>query len=470
VPESPWILDSERNRGIVDGLRALGIVLVVAFHGAFVFAKVLPRPQFDAFVATMPAALNIVWQALGSEVVFFTSGFLLSYLLLREQGRYGSIDARTFWLRRGTRIVPLFVLALAIFMIGRTLHWDRLATNLLFCARISGFFELTPRGGKNYIPVGWSLEVMVHAYLLLPFLARLVVRTRWPLTVALLIAGLSVVPRYLALAAEPAAYSIPAYEIVEAGEIPQVHRDLYYLTWFRLTPFLLGLAAAVALTRHRACLERWHASPWRANASLALGLGLVAASGFLPLQDRHSFVYALFEPRAWLWFWSCQRAVLIVGLAIVTIALLTAPRGAPALLGRLLAWRGFGPISHGIYSIYLFHFAALIPAALLMFAPAVVEGIAVSPSLDRGVLLENISASIGSASAWQYLLMVLAAVWLSVRLAGFLTRRLETPAQQWLRRRIPRPERPLLPEVAAAEGAARNRLDGSGRSGAHPAR
>jgi peptidoglycan/LPS O-acetylase OafA/YrhL len=57
--------------------------------------------------------------------------------------------------------------------------------------------------------------------------------------------------------------------------------------------------------------------------------------------------------------------------------------------------------------------------------------------------------------------MVLAAVWLSARLAGFLTRRVEAPAQRWLRRRIPGPARQLLPEVAAAERAARNRQDGS---------
>src|SRR5690606_37376397 len=80
VTRSTWLLDSERNRRVVDGLRAIGIILVIAFHSAFVFAKILPRPKFDAFVATMPGAFNVVWQALGSEVVFFSSGFLLSYL------------------------------------------------------------------------------------------------------------------------------------------------------------------------------------------------------------------------------------------------------------------------------------------------------------------------------------------------------------------------------------------------------
>ncbi len=438
---SPWLLDSEHNRRVVDGLRAIGIILVVAFHGAFVFVKVLPREQLDAFVAGMPAVFNIVWQALGSEVVFFASGFLLSYLLLREHGRHGSIDVRTFWIRRLSRIVPLFLVALAIFMLGRNFYWDRLLTNLLFVARIDGHLGITEHGGKNYIPVGWSLEVMVHAYLALPFLVRGVLWTRRPFTCAMFLAVASVVPRYFALALEPEVHSLRAYEILDIGEVPLVLRDLYYLTWFRLTPFLLGLAAAVAVTRHRASLERWCSSPTRATFTVASGAALVAASGFMPVQAEGSFVYDLFGTREWLWFWSCQRAVLIAGLAIVLLTVLASARGVPGLLGRFLALRVFGPISHGIYSIYLFHFACLIPAALVVFLPAVVTGIARSPSFDRKVLLEHVSASIGTATVWHYLCVVVIAVWLSTLLAGFLTRVIETPLQERLRARLARRSR-----------------------------
>ncbi|MBX3464823.1 MAG: acyltransferase [Planctomycetes bacterium] len=454
MPASPagrWLLDSDHNRAVVDGLRAIGIMLVVAFHGAFVFAKVLPRPQLESFIDRMPGVLNIVWQALGSEMVFFTSGFLLAYLLLREHARYGSIDLRDFWLRRGSRIVPLFLLALLVFMIGRRFHWDRIATNLLFCSRISGHFGLTANGGKNYIPVGWSLEVMVHAYLLLPFLVLGVLRTRWPLVAALALTALSVLPRYLALAADLDVCALPAYQILDTERIPQIHKDLYYLTWFRLTPFVLGLAAAVAATHHRAWLERWCASPWRSTTTMALGLALVAASGFQPLHRSDGWIYAAFSARDWLWFWTCQRAVLTAGLALVLLVALSVRQGAPALVGRALAWRGFRPVSHGIYSVYLFHFVGLIPAALLVFLPAVVQGIADSPSWNRKVLLEHMSAAIGSASVWQYLLMVAAAVWLATKLATWLTRVVEAPLQRRLRERRRTRPRALLPHIAAEE-------------------
>jgi peptidoglycan/LPS O-acetylase OafA/YrhL len=434
-PDSAWLLDSDHRRRIVDGLRAIGIMLVVAFHCAILFTRILPRPEVDAFMASLPGVFNVVWQALGSELVFFTSGFLLSYLLLREHARRGSIDKRAFWIARAARILPLFLLAMCVFLIGRTLHWDRILANLLFSARIAGYFEITPHAGKNIIPVGWSLEVMVHAYFALPFLVLGVLRTRWPLIAALALAALSVLPRLLVLAADPAAYTLPAYRFVDGVDVPQVHKDLYYLTWFRLTPFLLGLAAAVAVTHHRAALERWCALPWRAPATLAAGLMLVAASAFLPLQRKGAFVYDLFGPREWLWFWSCQRAVLIVGMALVLLTVLVASRGAPALLGRGLAWRAFTPVSHGIYAILLFHFLCLVPAALVVFLPAVVEGIARSPSFARAALTENIRASIASASVWQYLVMVVLTVWLSTRLAGFLARVVEAPVQRWRRTR-----------------------------------
>jgi peptidoglycan/LPS O-acetylase OafA/YrhL len=410
-------------------------MLVVAFHGAFVFVKILPRPQLEGFMANLPGVFNIVWQALGSEIVFFSSGFLLSYLLLREHGRTGAINKSAFWMRRAVRILPLFLIALVVFMIGRRLYWDRMLTNLLFCARIFEYFDWTRRGGKNIIPVGWSLEVIVHAYLLLPFLVLGILRTRWPLTAALALVVIGVVPRWLTLAANPEAYTTPAYQILDAGRVPQVHKDLYYLTWYRLTPFLLGLAAAVLVTHHRARVERWCASPWRATATLAAGLVIVAASAFLPLHQKGTFVYDLFGPRQWLWFWSCQRAVLIVGAAIILVTVLLATRGAPALLGRAFAWRGFSPVSHGIYAIYLFHFICLVPAALLVFLPGVVKGIATSPSLDRKVVTANVSASIASASTWQYVVMVVLAVWLSTKLANFLARVVEGPVQRWYRAR-----------------------------------
>jgi peptidoglycan/LPS O-acetylase OafA/YrhL len=444
-PARGWLLDSEHNRRVVDGLRAIGIVLVVAFHGAFLFTKVLTPAQLDGFVAGLPSVLNVVWQALGSELVFFSSGFLLCYLLLREHGRYGSIDARDFWIRRASRILPLFLLALAVFMIGRSFHWDRFLANLLMVSRVTGHFDLLPHAGKNYVPVGWSLEVMVQVYAALPLIVWFVLRTRRPLAAALVLVLLSIAPRWIALAADPVASATPYHELVHGGDAPQLLEDLYYLTWFRLTPFLIGLVAAVVATHHRAALEHWCRSTRRATATLLVGAAFVVASSSLPLHARDGWVYEAFTTWHWQVFWTMQRAVLVTGAALVLLTLLGTQRGPAGLAGRLLAWRGFAPVSSGIYSIYLFHFVCLVPAAVVVFLPAVVEGIANAPSLDRKVLVEHVSLAIDSANVGQYLAMVAIAVWLSARLATFLTRVVEQPVQDWLRTRYRRRERVLLP-------------------------
>ena len=95
-----FILDEYRNRRLIDGIRAIGILLVLLFHVLFGLSRVLPEAGMDRLIAGFPAALNIAWQALGTEIIFFISSFLLSYLLLREFALRGSIDIRDYLVRR----------------------------------------------------------------------------------------------------------------------------------------------------------------------------------------------------------------------------------------------------------------------------------------------------------------------------------------------------------------------------------
>jgi peptidoglycan/LPS O-acetylase OafA/YrhL len=444
-----WLLDGAHQRRVVDGIRALGIVLVVAFHAAFLTTKLLPREPLERFIHGLPQILNIVWQALGSEIVFLASGFLLSYILIREHLRYGSIDFGQFYVRRVSRIVPLFLLALAVYSIGRSLHPDRVLANLLFVSRAAGYFEIGSHTGKNYIPVGWSLEVMMQVFLALPFVVWALLRSRWPLLVAVLLTMASVAPRYAALSSDVNSYTQPYYELVFGGSAPQIQKDLYYLTWFRLTPFLLGLVGAILVTVHRERVAAFLRSPARAGALAALGVALFLASGSLPLHDPEGAVYAWFGPQAWHWFWTVQRAVLGLGVLALLLAVLHQERGFAGVLGRGLALRMWQPISAGIYSIYLFHFACLLPAALVVFSPSVVrtaldtESFAPA-SFDRKDFVARLGQNLDGVTLWHYLAMVAIAVWLSTKLATFLTRKLEAPSQAWLRRRFPGRQRTLV--------------------------
>ncbi|MGZ4680857.1 MAG: acyltransferase family protein [Acidimicrobiales bacterium] len=72
-------------RADIDGLRAVAILLIVAFH-----AKL---PFFDGgFV--------------GVDVFFVISGYLITRNLLDESGATGRVRLLTFWSKRVRRLVP----------------------------------------------------------------------------------------------------------------------------------------------------------------------------------------------------------------------------------------------------------------------------------------------------------------------------------------------------------------------------
>jgi peptidoglycan/LPS O-acetylase OafA/YrhL len=87
----------------LNGIRCIAAFLVVFHHleqakGAFQIASFYGQP--------------IVKHAgrLGVGLFFVLSGFLITYLLLDERGRYGNVDAKKFYLRRVFRIWPIYFL------------------------------------------------------------------------------------------------------------------------------------------------------------------------------------------------------------------------------------------------------------------------------------------------------------------------------------------------------------------------
>ena len=90
----------------LDGLRALAIAAVVAYH------------------------LDPTWLPggfLGVDVFFVVSGFLITTLLQREAATRGSVDLRRFWTRRARRLVPAIVVCVtASVLVARVVHHDLL--------------------------------------------------------------------------------------------------------------------------------------------------------------------------------------------------------------------------------------------------------------------------------------------------------------------------------------------------------
>jgi peptidoglycan/LPS O-acetylase OafA/YrhL len=403
------LLDDHKHRSVIDFMRAAGILLVICFHVIIGLTTLVDADQMPGYIDEVPRAFNIMWQAMGSEIIFLFSGFLLSYLLMREYVRTSHIDVRDFYLRRLSRIVPLYLVAILLYALVRDFTAGELFLNVLFVSQIFG--------ATTIVPVGWSLEVLMQSYVLLPFLVLLLLRSGHPLKLcAVAIAGFLAL-RYSAFALDPISYLTPIHELFVDTDTTATQDAAYYLLHFRATPFLLGFFFAHLVIYRDAALQTLFSRRGIAPLVLIISLATVVLSGFLPVHDPDSFIYAIAADRFWLYFWTFQRFVFSIGICGMA---LTAWYGSSPLvefLCRATRWPVWKTVSSNIYSIYLFHPVFLIPGAVIGFRTVSRE--AIFP-----IHILEIVATI-----------ILVAMFATL-FGSMTTRYLELPAQRWIRKRF----------------------------------
>jgi peptidoglycan/LPS O-acetylase OafA/YrhL len=363
------------------------------------------------YIDAIPPVFNILWQAQGSELVFVFSGFLLSYLLLRELKLRGNIDLRDFYVRRAARIVPLYLVGLAFYALIGKWSWTDLVFNLLFISKLAD--------ARTIIPVGWSLEVLVQSFLILPVVVFVFMRSRIPVILTLGAIVVSLAARYLALAADPESYGIPIHMLLSGGSTPDTIDDLYYHLGYRATPFLLGFLMAYLVVYREALIERVFGGRLALGIMLPLSILIIIAASFLPVQDPTSWLYAVTDERFTFWYWVMQRFVFAVGICLLSLVFWHSSSRLFAPLIRLASWRMWHAVAENIYSIYLFHPVFLIPAAVVGFRTWKTEEVMPVHMLELVVT------------------MVVAAI-LSTLLGKVLTRYIEAPSRNWLRKRYGR--------------------------------
>ncbi len=144
----------------LDGLRMVAVLTVILNHVGY---------------AAVPADLGV-------SIFFVLSGFLITWLLLKEKERTGAISLKSFYLRRLFRLLPAYYVFLAIVLtnyFGRShgdVHprTDIILPSLLYYANYFNAFHDHP---PTPISHTWSLAVEEQFYLLWPlafsfFMAR----------------------------------------------------------------------------------------------------------------------------------------------------------------------------------------------------------------------------------------------------------------------------------------------------------
>ncbi|MCH6470020.1 acyltransferase family protein [Sinomonas terrae] len=305
----------------LDGLRAVAIVLVVVHHG------LMPVPFGGA---------------VGVDVFFVLSGYLITTILIREHARTGVISLGRFYLRRLVRLYPPLLLMLAIVFVpvALTTSWKSAAGGSAFA-----LFYLMPIGLESGFQTAsayahaWSLGVEEWFYFLWPALLLFLVELRLRIVITTGLAGALIVSAALVnISTGHSSYILRAYGL------------------------LGGCLLALVLERG------WRPPRWSGAVGLVALIAVVLGSTFTRLTT--------------------SGVVLADGATALIIAhIVCNGRGR---LNRGFSWPPIVYVGRISYEIYLWHYPLLIVLALAVGGDFVdVAWLAIPACLVAAALAEH---------------------------------------------------------------------------------
>jgi len=310
-PENP-----PRNTAL-DGLRGIAIAMVVWHH----FVELNLPPGRASWLGWLRAGTGLSWT--GVDLFFTLSGFLIGGILIDH--RILPHFTRVFYLRRATRILPLYFATLAIAALAVVLRlpgsyhmfpfwiYPLFLTN--FAVGLTGTWDWLP------LSVLWSLAVEEQFYLIAPWVAKAASHEMIPW----ILAG-------LALLAE-------AFRVALMLLYPNGQLMMHVLTPFRMDALVLGVLVAWAVRSKAACaFFDWLGGYW----PVLLAGGIAILGGLDLLQPREgSRVMGAFG------------YLFIASFFALVVAVVARVR--PAFLVRCLEARPLVHLGRCSYFIYLWH-------------------------------------------------------------------------------------------------------------------
>jgi peptidoglycan/LPS O-acetylase OafA/YrhL len=355
----------EDNRhATLDGVRAITILLMVMFHVLFGIVVLLKKngiEHLDAFIAHFPRYLGWLWQSQGSDPLFILCGLLVSTALFREYDKNHRLAIGEFYVRRLMRVLPLFLLALLLMLPSDSDNLGFLWSNLLFIS------NQVPHH-RPIVPVGWSLEVQMQFYFLLPFFILLLYIIPWRIAFLVVVILASFAWRYWQVSHNPIIYETPFYQILYDKEFASLlATTLYYNIDVRIGSFLLGILVAYVYQYYATTIKDFLSKYLFINAVLLIvAITLIVFSLSLPIENRYSWYYENYNPEWEKFFLAFDRYLYSIGLSLL-VFLALCPVGITKTVAWFLSLRIWYPVAQLIFSIYLFHFVFIIMGAAFTF-------------------------------------------------------------------------------------------------------
>jgi len=288
----------------LDGLRALSVLVVVAFHSGVIDGG---------------------W--IGVDVFFGISGFLITGLMVAENQRTGRVALGAFWMRRLRRLVPALIILLGLVAVLVQFNQVEVTARNIWGALTYSTNWVHIFGGTSYwdhfatpdpLRHLWSLAIEEQFYVVWPIVAWYVLKRRSPSTlgkVAVCGAGVSVLVQVIG---------------IHAGlSIDRVYQG----TDTRAVAFLFGAAIAT---------RGWPPKK------------LALPSWLLP-----AFSLVVLVPAA-IWLPGDRSWVFSGPLIVISLAGITAVVYSTTQTNRLLSSPALRLVGRWSYGIYLFHWPLVI--------------------------------------------------------------------------------------------------------------
>lgn len=166
-----------RHIPMLDGLRAISVILVVLYHCG----------------TGAPAGLGVL-------AFFVLSGFLITWLLLKEYDSRGTVSLKSFYARRSLRIFPAFycywlIVVTASFLHNRGIPVGQAVASFFY---VSNYYQIFAGDPNTTLSHAWSLGIEEQFYILWPVCFLLLARNLQRL-IRVLALGLVVVWIYRAV-------------------------------------------------------------------------------------------------------------------------------------------------------------------------------------------------------------------------------------------------------------------------------
>jgi peptidoglycan/LPS O-acetylase OafA/YrhL len=305
----------------LDGLRALAVFCVMAVHVGI--------PRLDG-------------GAIGVDVFFVLSGFLITSLLVQEFDRDGSVSLKNFYIRRILRLMPALVLMVSVYVAGSIVIEDRshvrgtLTEAAVALSYTENWVRAFDTGWMSDLGHTWSLACEEQFYILWPLLLVFLLknyRRRVAPVIALMLALASWLDRCWL-----------AFDGVRPERIYNgldTHADSLMMG----CAMGAALASGVYTSRCKALVQRFGQL-----------FGYMGAAGLIVLANQTRWDGEGTE------FAGLTMAALFTGIILLDVLFNDQSALRPILKNRLLVW--IGSISYGLYlwhypiyqAMWRFHF------------------------------------------------------------------------------------------------------------------